>query len=145
MAKKSDTHRLVVPSAFLPVLRAEQTTTTRFRDKLALSKAGEVSTGVGQNEESNAFWDAYLTISFAILKKKKGQNVSFIRNWYKVKVIPSHGLLNAISRVQAAMSQGKALTLPGNLPTLVPPNFCTTQPSDGELQCAKLPMAARVL
>lgn len=33
---RRQTHRLVVPSAFLPVLRAEQTTTTLFFDRLAL-------------------------------------------------------------------------------------------------------------
>lgn len=36
VARGFTTDRLVVPSAFLPVLQAEQMTTTRFRERLAL-------------------------------------------------------------------------------------------------------------
>lgn len=62
------TYRLVVPSAFLPVLRAEQTTTTLFLDKLALHRHGQsmqyvLTGGLGKGRESG---ETYLTISRAI-------------------------------------------------------------------------------
>jgi hypothetical protein len=80
---QSHTHLLVVPVAFLPVLRAEHTTTTRLLSTYCLFPLSAHS-GLGRGGQTET--ESYLTISSAILS--------------------------------------------GNLPTLVPPNFCTTQPRE---------------
>ena len=88
------THLLVVPVAFLPVLRAEQTTTIR----LFLTHSLRVQTSAEDCPQCACLIP--LAERYSPAKK----------NWPAPYLTISSAILS------------------GNLPTLVPPNFCTIQP-----------------
>ena len=132
------TYRLVVPSAFLPVLRAEHTTTTLFWDRLVLQARASVV--------SRHAW----THTLQLLPRSPGEDIldNITSNLAaKSAKAPVSATAHVGSHARGAfclsLSLSPSHTLSGNLPTLVPPNFWTIQPLCEALLCVELPICGR--
>lgn len=102
------THRLVVPFALDELLRAEQTTATRLFEMLGLDRNTQVSNPrQKQVSDTNSGWQHVRSASKKFQEKPGGDST----------------YLMTLSTIFWA-----------NLPTLVPPYFCTTQLQEAELE-----------